>query len=118
MNNFILTIFVFPTILSALYLPKSSCPAGGAIQSTINSSICYLYFSIDLTTFDKAENFCNTWYNGHIVSVTNAYVNAFIFGKILSSISFNLADFGRMRSISDDFDRFRSVGRFNLLIKF
>uniref|UniRef100_A0A914DPK6 C-type lectin domain-containing protein n=1 Tax=Acrobeloides nanus TaxID=290746 RepID=A0A914DPK6_9BILA len=79
-----LAIFIFGlTVPFSLSSPiaNTACPKG-AVQSTVNSSICYLYVNQTLLE-DDAENFCAQSYTGgHVASITNAYENAFIFNYI------------------------------------
>jgi hypothetical protein len=57
---------------------NSSCPVG-AIQSTLDSNICYLYVDQNKDA-NTSEAYC-ALIGGHSTSISNVYENKFIVGK-------------------------------------
>uniref|UniRef100_A0A914CW42 C-type lectin domain-containing protein n=1 Tax=Acrobeloides nanus TaxID=290746 RepID=A0A914CW42_9BILA len=82
-----LLFLVFTLFVGVYSAPASNgCPDGG-VQSSVNSSTCYLYVNgsfMHLEDFggnsppDGAEDYCRKYPNGHLASISDAFTNKFI----------------------------------------
>lgn len=90
MNNFVKFFFLF---VSSIKLSSSLCPVGSIEGPGFNSNgyNCYKIFG-QPTTWALAENNCVN-FNGHLASVSSAFLNSFLVGQAENVLYNNSVDF-------------------------